>query len=114
MFFLCQSILNLYRDTEGKLPINNLNIFTETDTYFRIDEDLRFLREINYIKENFPVEKVRKKYEKVYEIYKTRLPLFFEAFEKQGFLPFTLSEYYPGGINPFILLAETEINALKK
>lgn len=108
--FLCQSILNLYNHTAGVLPIEDLNIFSDTDTYFLIDEDLRFLREIEYIKQQHPVSKVRDKYQKVYQVYKDRLKDFFIKFENEGFMPFTLNDQYTGSINPFLLLAETEIN----
>lgn len=106
---LCQSYINLHDDTDGNLPIDT-QLFSETDTYFRIDEDLRFFREIEYIKNNYPLEKVRKKHQKVYDIYKIRTEKFFEKFENEGFLPFVLNEEYPGSINPFELLAEKEIN----
>lgn len=106
---LCQSYINLYDDTDGKLPID-INLLTETDTYFRIDEDLRFFREIEYLKNNYPNEKVQKKYQKVYDIYKARTEKFFEKFENDGFLPFILNEDYLGSINPFELLADKEIH----
>lgn len=105
---LCQSIKNLYDDTSGKLPID-LELLSETDTYHRIDEDLRFLREIEFIKDNHPTEKVRKKYQDVYDIYKQELPLFFGTFEKEGFTPFAINPDYTGSINPFELLAEKEL-----
>ncbi|MES2064640.1 MAG: hypothetical protein V4456_22165 [Bacteroidota bacterium] len=112
--FLCQSILNLYDHTSGVLPIKDLNIFSETDTYHRIDEDLRFLREISYIKEQHPVLRVRDKYQKVYQVYKNRLKDFFNKFEIEGFMPFTLNDHYAGSIDPFLLLAEIEITKLKE
>lgn len=107
---LCQSFISLYDHTSGILPVN-LNIFTDTDSYFRIDEDLRFFREITYFKNNHPSEdKVRPKYQRVYDIYKERTPTFFAQLEKDGFLPFTLNEAYTGSINPFEILAERELN----
>lgn len=106
---MCQSYIYLYQDTNGILPIDT-NILVETDTYFRIDEDLRFFREIEYLKNNFPIEKVKAKYEKVYDLYKSVTPKFFEKFEIEGFLPFTLNPDYTGSMNPFEILAETEMN----
>jgi hypothetical protein len=106
---LCQSLKNLYTTTEGILPID-INLLSETDTFYRIDEDLRFFREIEYLKQNHPVEKVRAKYQKVYDIYKADLPLFFKTFEEQGFLPFAINSDYTGRINPFDILAERELN----
>lgn len=105
---LCQSYINLYKSTNGILPIDP-NILTETDAFFRIDEDLRFFREIEFIKNNCKIEKIRKKYETVYNIYKRVTPKFFEVFEKESFLPFTLNEQYTGSINPFEILAEKEM-----
>jgi hypothetical protein len=106
---LCQSLKNLYSTTKGVLPIE-IDLLSETDTYYRIDEDLRFFREIDYIKQNHPVERVRLKCQKVYDTYKPDLPLFFKTFEKDGFLPFAINPDYTGSINPFDLLAEHELN----
>ncbi|MDR0430249.1 MAG: hypothetical protein LBH58_07220 [Tannerellaceae bacterium] len=105
---LCQSFINLYNHTRGILPIDT-NILVETDTYFRIDEDLRFFREIEYLKNNHPVPKVEEKYEKVYNLYKSVTSSFFQKFEEDGFLPFTLNSDYTGSMNPFEILAETEM-----
>lgn len=105
---LCQSYINLYDYQEGVLPID-LDILEETDSYFRIDEDLRFFREIEYIKNNHPSDKIKVKYQKVYDTFKARTPKFFEIFEEQGFLPFALHEDFLGSINPFELLAEREL-----
>lgn len=107
---LCQSFINLYKATNGILPIDT-NILYETDTYFRIDEDLRFFREIEYLKNNYPDKKVKEKYEKVYNLYKSITPFFFKKFEEEGFLPFTLNSNYTGSINPFEILAESEQNS---
>lgn len=106
---LCQSFVNLYRDTNGLLPVDTPNIFSETDTYHRIDEDLRFFREIEYLKNNYPVEKIRKKYQDVYDLYKSCTPKFFDVFEADGFFPISLSEYYTGSINFTEILAEEEL-----
>lgn len=106
---LCQSYINLYDHSKGILPIK-IEKISETDTYFRIDEDLRFFREIEYIKDNHPNEKLRNKYQKVYDIYKERTPKFFKKFEIEGFIPSTLNIDYIGNINPFDILAEKEIN----
>jgi len=107
---LCQSTINLYRDTNGVLPIEDVNMLSETDTYFRIDEDLRFFREIKYLKDNHSDKKVREKHKKIYNLYKTTLPIFFQKFEEQGFLPFTIHSDYMGKLNPFTILAESEMN----
>ena len=106
--FLCQSLSNLYKDTSGILPID-LNLLTDADAYYRIDEDLRFLREIEFLKKNHPIESVREKYENTYTQYKLFMPKFFDLFEKDGFLPSTLNENYIGSINSFELLSEKEI-----
>jgi hypothetical protein len=106
--FLCQSLKNLYSKTRGILPID-IELLNETDTFYRIDEDLRFFREIEYLKNNHPCEKVRKKYQTVYDTYKSDLPLFFKVFEVEGFLPFTINSEYTGHINPFDLLSEHEL-----
>lgn len=104
---LCQSYINLYDTTNGSLPVK-IDMFTETDTYFRIDEDLRFFREIEFIKNNYPSEKIRNKYKIVYDIYKNRTKEFFEKFEKEGFIPFVLNSNYNGSLNPFEILAKKE------
>jgi hypothetical protein len=105
---LCQSFINLADHTNGILPVD-LEIFQETDTYFRIDEDLRFFREIKYIMENHPNKEIGVKYQKVLNIYRLRNPTFFTTLENDGFVPFTLNEKYTGNINPFELLAEKEM-----
>lgn len=106
---LCQSLKNLYSATSGVLPVD-INLLIETDTFFRIDEDLRFFREIEYIMLNHPVDKIKSKYKRVYDTYKADLPLFFKTFEEQGFLPFVINSDYAGSINPFTILAEQELN----
>ena len=106
---LCQSLILLYEFTNGKLPIDTEILF-ETDRFHRIDEDLRFLREIEYLKNNHPKERIKGKYQKVYELYKSVTLNFFKKFEEEGFLPFTLNSDYPGSINPFDILAEIELN----
>lgn len=88
---LCQSLKSLYLMTDGILPID-INLLTDTDECYRIDEDLRFLREVKYQMSKHPKEDVKKKYRKVYDIYKNELPLFFEQFELNGFLPSTISK----------------------
>ena len=106
--FLCQSYMNLYKRVHGELPIN-LNLLTETDEFDRIDEDLKFFREIAFLKEHYPCGEVKKKYRTVYDWYKERTPKFFKTFEEQGFLPFILNPGYFGSINPFETLAEQEL-----
>ena len=106
--FLCQSYMNLYRNVNGLLPID-LDILTETDEFYRIDEDLHFFREIEYLKEKHPCEKVRRKYEMVYNWYKTRTHEFFDIFEKQGFFPMVINPGYSGSMDPFIIIAENEL-----
>ena len=108
---LCQSLVNLYKEAEGVLPINDINMLSETDTFYRIDEDLRFLREIQFIKDNHKVGRIKEKYQKVYDTYKAVLPQFFEVFETEGFLPSSINSGYAGSINPFELLSEKELNA---
>ena len=106
---LCQYINNLYSRTKGKLPVD-IELLTETDEFYRIDEDLRFFREIEYLMKNHPSDKVKAKYQKVYELYKSKLPLFFEKFEEEGFLPFLICDEYFGNYNPFELVSEQELN----
>jgi hypothetical protein len=106
---LCQYLQNLYSHTNGILPVEH-NLLTDTDTFYRVDEDLRFLREVAYIKDNHPVEKVKAKYQKVYDTYKNIMPLFFDRFEAEGFLPWLISESYTGSYNPFELISERELN----
>lgn len=111
--FLCQSFVNLYSATKGNLPTET-SLLIETDDCYRIDEDLRFFREIEYIIKFHPLEKTRVKYQKVYNIYKANFPSFFETFEEQGFLPFTINPDYTGSLNPFIITAEQENSRVGK
>ncbi|WP_373708344.1 hypothetical protein [Kaistella sp.] len=108
---LCQSYINLFDDTKGKLPIQ-IDMFTETDKYYRIDEDLRFFREIQYLKDNYPSPRIRRKYQVVYDIYKERTKEFFRKFEDEGFTPFTLNMDYMGSLSPFYTLAEEELQTI--
>lgn len=105
---LCQSFINLYDTTNGNLPVD-INMFIESDSYNRIDEDLRFFREIEYLKKNHPSKRVQEKHQAVYDIYKRRTKKYFEKFEIEGFLPFVLNNDYTGSIYPFETLAEKEI-----
>ena len=95
--------------TDGILP-TDISIITDIDECYRIDEDLRFLREVEYLKDNHPDEKVRRKYYTVYYIYKNKFPLFFEVFESKGFLPFAINDDYLGHINPFELISQKELS----
>lgn len=106
--FLCQSYMNLYKKVNGILPVD-INILTETEEFDRIDEDLKFFREIAFLKEHYPCGAVKKKYQQVYDWYKERTPKFFKTFEEQGFLPFILNPGYCGSINPFETIAEQEL-----
>lgn len=109
---LCQSLTKLYRETKGELPISK-SILTETDDYYRIDEDLRFLREIDYFRKHINDDRVREKYNYVYNVYKSLLPKFFDVFEKEGFLPFIINPSYVGSIDPFVILAKVELQSNK-
>ena len=84
---LCHSIINLYKETKGILPVSPklLDKPDEYCDYCTLDNDLKFLKTISEIKSNFPVEKVRKKYEFVFNIYKGQLTSFFNVFERHGF-----------------------------
>lgn len=106
---LCQSLKNLYNKTNGVLPVD-LNLLTETDTYHRIDEDLRFLREIDYLRKNHPLDKVKSKYQHVYDRYKNHMPEFFDLFEKEGFMPTVINSEFMGSINPYELISKSELN----
>lgn len=97
---LCQSLINLYKQTSGELPVD-CDLFSKTDSFCRIDDDLRFLREINYLRKNIEVEKIKEKYEFVFQIYKSYLPKFFVVFEKEGFIPMGLNPNYIGNIDPY-------------
>jgi hypothetical protein len=105
---LCQSITNLYSFTQGKLPVD-IRMLIDIDDFSRIDEELRFFREIDYLRKNHPESRVRAKYQKVYSIYKSILPLFFKKFAKDGFLPEIFNAAYIPGSNPYEILAEEEL-----
>ena len=105
--FLNQSYINLYKKSHGVLPID-MDLLTMIDEFDRIDEDLMFFREIAFLKDNHPCEKIREKYRAVYDWYKGKTPRFFEIFEQQGFLPFVLNSGFTGSINPFEIRAEQE------
>lgn len=104
---LCQSVVNLYNTTNGILPVA-VSLFTETDTFHRIDEDCRFFREIKYLKLNHPNEKVRGKYQKVYDIYRKRLELFFDFIEKDGFFVNVICPGYMVELDYEDLISESE------
>jgi hypothetical protein len=104
---LCKCLDDLYDHSKGILPFES-DLFTETDTFARLDEELRFFREIEYLRLHHPLEKVRVKYDWVYNTYKTQFPLFFKTFEKEGFFPYVINSNYIGGINFTDLLSEVE------
>lgn len=111
--FLCQSYMRLYKQSKGILPAN-YDMLTESDDYAELEEELRFFREIEYLKDNYPSCTVRKKYAAVYEWYKEETPLFFKTFEKEGFLPYIVHPNFVGRINPIRTLAEIETTNEKK
>lgn len=106
---LNQSLDYLNSVSNGQLPIE-YEYFQETDMLGRIDEDLLFLREIEYLKNNHPNKSVKLKYENTYMIYKNHYPEIFKTFEEQGFLPITINSSFMGSINPFEIRAEKEIH----
>lgn len=110
--FLCQSYMNLYKRVHGELPIS-LDLLTETDEFDRIGDDLKFFREISFLKEHHTNEKIKEKYRTVYSWYKERTPKFFKSFEEQGFFPFVLNPGYFDSINPFETIAEQELTTNK-
>ena len=97
-------------NTKGKLPISE-SLLTETDDYYRIDEDIRFFREIDYYRKHINNDHIIVKYDYVYNKYRLLLPDFFRVFEKEGFLPWVISPNYTGSINPFDILAESELKS---
>ena len=105
--FLCQSYINLYKSTQGKLPIEIEKLY-ESDEYTRIDEDLRFFREIRYVKDNCTVYRIANKYLAVYMLYKNYTYPLFKQFENENFLPSVLNVDYIGNINPYDIIAEQE------
>jgi hypothetical protein len=111
--FLCQSYMNLYKRVHGELPIN-INLLTETDEFDRIDDDLKFLREISFLKEHHTNVKIKEKYRTVYSWYKERTPKFIKVFEKQGFLTSVLNSGYFGSINPSENIAEQDSTTKKQ
>lgn len=102
---LCQSYINLYKSTQGKLTVEIETLFDEC---MRIDEDLRFFREIKYIKDNCKIPKIADKYSMVYLWYKNHTYPLFKQLEDEDFFPSTLHPNYMGSINPFALIAEKE------
>jgi len=109
---LTQSFDYLNTVSKGVLPIED-EIFEETDMLDRIDEDLLFFREIEYLKNNHADKSVRFKYRKTYGIFKKQYPKIFKTFEVQGFLPMTISLSNNGRINPFEIRAKNEIDRCK-
>lgn len=110
---LCQSYINLYKNTQGKLPIN-IETLTQTDEYMNIDEDLRFFRELKYIKDNYPDKKIIDKYSTVYMWYSNYTSSLFKQLENDDFLPFALNPNYMGKIYPFDIIAEKELQNKKQ
>ncbi|MGL4332569.1 MAG: hypothetical protein ACRCZQ_09745 [Bacteroidales bacterium] len=104
---LCQSYINLFKSTNGILPVK-IEIFNQTDEYIQIDEDLRFFREIQYIKNNCTVEKIADKYSAVYMWYKNHTEALFKQLEENNFSPSVLNPDYTGTINPYDIIAEAE------
>lgn len=107
---LCQSLIKLYKKTKGKLPVSE-SLLTETDDYYRINEDLRFFREIDFYRKHINNDHIIEKYDYVYNKYRLLLPDFFRVFEEEGFLPWIISPNYTGSINPFDILAELELKS---
>lgn len=104
---LCQSYINLYKSTKGKLPIE-IEILYETDEYNQIDEDMSFFREIRYVKDNCTVHKITNKYLVVYMWYKNYTYPLFKQLEDGNFSPSVLNADYMGRINPYDIIAEVE------
>ena len=110
--FLCQSCISLYKKVDGVLPVD-INLLIETNEFDRIDEDLVFFKEIAFLKDNHPSAEIREKYQAVYDLYKKKMPNFFEIFEQQGFSPFVINPGFTGTINPFVTKAEQELISIK-
>jgi len=103
-----QALENLNILCDGTLPID-YNHFEETDMLWRIDEDLSFLREINYLKENHPISDVKLKYEKTYNLYCSKFPELMKLLKEKNFMPDALNPQYMGHCNPYEIKAEQEL-----
>ena len=106
---LCQSLIKLYKKTKGKLPVSK-SLLTETDDYYRIDEDIRFFREIDYYRKHINNDHIIKNMIMFIINIGFYFQIFF-VFEKEGFLPWVIIPNYTGSINPFDILAESELES---
>lgn len=105
--FLCQSFISLYKSTRGKLPIELMTLY-ETDKYMNIDDDIKFFREIQYIKDNYRNQKIVDKYLMVYMWYKKYTYPLFRQLEDGKFSPSVLNSNYFGRMSPFDIKAKVE------
>ncbi|WP_278570172.1 hypothetical protein [Prevotella melaninogenica] len=105
--FLCQSYMNLYKQTKGILPID-ISLLTNKDNFSNIDEDLKFFREVQYIINHCKKDKIRKKYSTIYEYYRKCTHILFETLEVKDFMPNALNPDYFGNINPLNIIAKYE------
>ena len=81
---LCSSIVELHYATKSASP-EDIKFMENNNDLQYLKDDLNFLSIIYYLKDNLAKEKVRRKYQKVYNIYKNEMQNFFEQFENNGF-----------------------------
>lgn len=103
-----QALDNLNILSGGELPIDYRH-FDETDKLWRIDEDLSFLREINYLKENHPKPDVKLKFEETYNLYCKKFPELIDTLKQSAFMPNALNQDYTGNVNPYEIKAKQEL-----
>lgn len=104
---LCQSYINLYNSTKGKLPIEIETLY-ETDKYNQIEEDIRFFREIRDVIDNCTIHKIANKYLVVYMWYKNYTYTLFKQLEDENFSLSVLNADYIERINPYDIIAKVE------
>ena len=81
---------------------------------WRIDEDLAFLREIDYLKWNHPISDVKLKFKNTYNLYFNKFPELMKLLKENNFMPNALNPEYMGNCNPYEIKAEEELSFTNK
>lgn len=91
--FLNQSLERLQKNTGGELPTGSFHL-EETEDYWEIFWDIRFLKDIYHNMQQQNSSRIRSKYLTTWHLFHKRYPKILDTLESRGFSPKAICENY--------------------